>query len=245
MRPAGLCWQIMPSSRVITIPIVISVLRQVSPRTILDVGVGFGKFGFLFREYTDIVGSAKEPGRYPKSGWKVRIDGIEGHAPYIHDAHRYIYDDLHIGEASAVLPTLGRYDLIFLGDVVEHLPMEQGKALLALALEKADRCVLAVTPRYDTGQGCLHDNPLEIHQSVWTPADFRSLGPCKITFADAATYIVAYPRNGVTKLHLRPMRSRSRAVLLARRFTRFVEKRSWRLGRMLHAIGKLFRLDEA
>ena len=44
----------MPSSRPNTIPTVIHLVRQIKPKSILDVGVGFGKWGHLFREYTDI-----------------------------------------------------------------------------------------------------------------------------------------------------------------------------------------------
>ncbi len=39
----------MPSSRPNIIPIVIHLIRQLKPRSILDVGVGFGKWGHLFR----------------------------------------------------------------------------------------------------------------------------------------------------------------------------------------------------
>ena len=70
----------MPSSRPNTIPAVVHLLRQIQPRSILDVGVGFGKWGHLFREYTDIHESENDPARYPKKNWHVRIDGIEGFA---------------------------------------------------------------------------------------------------------------------------------------------------------------------
>ena len=54
----------MPSSRPNTIPTVINLLRQLKPQSILDVGVGFGKWGHLFREYTDILEAEHEPARY-------------------------------------------------------------------------------------------------------------------------------------------------------------------------------------
>ena len=50
----------MPSSRPNTIPTVIHIVKQLRPSSILDVGVGFGKWGHLFREYTDIV-AARRP----------------------------------------------------------------------------------------------------------------------------------------------------------------------------------------
>src|ERR1043166_5420096 len=109
----------MPSSRPNIIPTVVHLLRQLKPRSILDVGVGFGKWGHLFREYTDILESERDPTRYERANWKVQIDGIEGFAAYITEMHRYIYNEIHIGNAVDLLPKLGCYDLIFMGDIIE------------------------------------------------------------------------------------------------------------------------------
>src|SRR6059036_3946823 len=110
----------MPSSRPNTIPTIIHLIQQLKPRSILDVGVGFGKWGHLFREYTDILEAERDPGRYQREGWQVRIDGIEGHAAYLTPMHRFLYNAIHLGDAGALLKTLPVYDLIFLGDILEH-----------------------------------------------------------------------------------------------------------------------------
>jgi len=106
----------MPSSRPNTIPTVIHLIRQLKPRSILDVGVGFGKWGHLFREYTDINESERDSKRYERNNWKVRIDGIEGNASYITDMHRYLYNEIHLGNARTVLRELPDHDIIFMGD---------------------------------------------------------------------------------------------------------------------------------
>jgi hypothetical protein len=123
----------------------------------------------------------------------VQIDGIEGFKNYLHDGHKFIYDNIHIGNAIDVLPTLGSYDVIFFGDIIEHFSMEQGKILIRAAIERSKKCVILTTPRYDTSQPDLCDNPLERHQSVWGPKDFHSLGKCLVALADKGTYVVAYP----------------------------------------------------
>src|SRR5262245_23881925 len=82
----------MPSSRPNTIPTVIHLIRQLKPQSILDVGIGFGKWGHLFREYTDIHEAEHEPARYERQNWRVRIDGIEGFARYVTPMHRYLYN---------------------------------------------------------------------------------------------------------------------------------------------------------
>ena len=127
----------MPSSRPTTIPVVIHLLRQLKPRSILDVGVGFGKWGHLFREYTDINEAERDPARYQRENWQVRIDGIEGHAAYLTDLHRFLYNEIHVGDAAELLPRLPRYDLIFLGDIIEHFEKEAGRRLLDEALSLA------------------------------------------------------------------------------------------------------------
>ena len=162
----------MPSSRPTTIPVVIHLLRQLRPRSILDVGIGFGKWGHLFREYTDINEAERDPARYARTGWQIRIDGIEGYAPYITEMHRYLYHEIHVGNAAKILPTLGSYDLVFLGDIIEHFEKRDGKALLDRALERAVKAVIVSTPKFETEQEDLCGNELERHRSLWSAADF-------------------------------------------------------------------------
>src|SRR5580765_7944388 len=120
----------MPSSRPSTIPVVINLLRQLQPQSILDVGVGFGKWGHLFREYTDILESERDPERYRRENWQVKIDGIEGFDAYLTDMHRYLYNTLYTGDALEVIKKVGNYDLVFLGDIIEHFDKEKGFELL-------------------------------------------------------------------------------------------------------------------
>ena len=183
----------MPSSRASTIPYVIYAVKQVQPESILDVGVGFGKWGYLFREYTDVIKSERNPRRYDKTGWKIRIEGIEAHRPYLHQGHEFIYDKIHIGNAEEILPNLGKFDFIFFGDIIEHFPIETGGKLLRTAMSHANKCVMLTTPKFDTGQSDSGNNPLEQHRSVWTPKDFHTLGECLMKLADKSTYVVAYP----------------------------------------------------
>src|SRR4030095_10541174 len=109
----------MPSSRPNAIPTIIHLVRQLKPRSILDVGVGFGKWGHLFREYTDILEAERDPARYQRQNWQVRIDGIEGFPDYLTDMHRFIYNSIHCGDARLLIRSLGQYDLIFFGDIIE------------------------------------------------------------------------------------------------------------------------------
>ena len=64
----------------------LDALGERQPLRILDVGVGFGKWGHLFREYTDINEAEHDPARYARENWRVQIDGIEGFGALVFSA---------------------------------------------------------------------------------------------------------------------------------------------------------------
>ena len=193
----------MPSSRAHTIPTVIHLVRQIKPESILDVGIGFGKWGHLFREYTDILAAEKDPPRYQRANWKVRVDGIEGHAEYVTDMHRYLYDDIHVGDACTIVRFLRQYDMIFMGDIIEHLEKERGRKLLCDAIDKAKKMLIVSTPKGDTGQEALCGNDLERHRSVWSAKEFRAFEGARVVTIERATLIAVITKPGVT-VSLRP-----------------------------------------
>jgi len=182
----------MPSSRPAAIPAIISLLRQIRPGSILDVGIGFGKWGILFREYTDILASEAEPARYHRAGWKVVIDGIEGFPRYIGPHQQYIYNNIFIGDAMAVMKGLKAYDFIFVGDVIEHFQKADGAAFIEEALKHANRYIILSTPAHETHQGALCENVLETHRSLWCERDFVRLGNCRVTRAPGDILLAQY-----------------------------------------------------
>ena len=197
----------MPSSRPNTIPTVIHLLRQLKPKSILDVGVGFGKWGHLFREYTDILEAEHEPARYQRKNWRVRIDGIEGHAAYLTPMHRFLYDHIHVGDAARLLRKLPRYDLIFLGDIIEHFDKAAGLALLSDAFARATKAVIVSTPKFETEQENLCGNELERHRSLWSAKDFQRFPGAAVKTVDGTTLLAVLPKPGTPKLESKPPRS--------------------------------------
>ncbi len=160
----------MPTSTYSQIPIVISYLQKVRPQSILDVGLGNGKMGFLARDFLDVMLGE----RHLKKDWKVIIDGIEIFADYIQDHQKAIYNDIYIGDAYEVIDNLGKYDLICLGDVLEHF--EKKRALMFM-----DKCfrhckghmLLSIPLGENWKQPELYGNPHEEHLSFWKPEDFE------------------------------------------------------------------------
>ncbi|MBI3853884.1 MAG: class I SAM-dependent methyltransferase [Verrucomicrobia bacterium] len=187
----------MPSSRPNTIPTVIHLIRQFNPKSILDVGVGFGKWGHLFREYTDINEAEKDPARYQRRNWRVRIDGIEGHADYLTPMHRYLYNNIFVGDARALMKKLPPYDLVFIGDVIEHFTKPAGFQLLRAALKKARKAVIVTTPKYETWQEDLCGNELERHRSLWAAKDFHQFDNATVKVIDRATLLAVIVKASV------------------------------------------------
>jgi hypothetical protein len=190
----------VPSSSPDAIPAVISLLGRIQPASILDVGTGFGKWGLLFREYTDIVNSERDPARYRRENWKVRIEGIEGFPGYITPVHHYVYDQVHLGQVREVLPRLGTYDLIFIGDVIEHLPKEIGRQLILETLAHAQRYLILTTPRFWYNQAAVCGNELEKHLSLWSAQDFKRIAPAEVVVTPGEVLIAIYARPGQKKI---------------------------------------------
>jgi 2-polyprenyl-3-methyl-5-hydroxy-6-metoxy-1,4-benzoquinol methylase len=161
----------MPTCDPSVIPVVIGRVMKLRPRSILDVGAGMGKWGLLFREYLE----GWHHHRYKRDRWQVKIDGIEIFGDYIQDWHRAIYDSIVPGDVRRVFTgdLMGlHYDLIFMGDVIEHMPKQDGWKLLK---ELPYRTCIISTPNFPTR---VHRNPENVHQdhlSRWSAEDFRTL----------------------------------------------------------------------
>ena len=138
---------------------------KIQPKSVLDIGVGYGKWGFLCREYSDINAH-----HYHPETWQVRIDGIEAFPEYATPLYSYIYNDIHYGDIRDILPTLPDYDLVIIGDVIEHFTKEDGKQLLS-QLRKKSRYILLSSPTVFFTQE-MFDNDYETHRSLWTVHDF-------------------------------------------------------------------------
>jgi len=154
----------MPTSRANHIPALIDIVLSKKPKSILDIGVGFGSKGMLFREYCDVW-------RGNCYDWKTTIHGIEIFSEYITDLQQRIYDEIFIGNALDIIENLGHYDMIYIGDVIEHFSKEDGEKLIDKMNKHADTVVI-VTPKKVSKQGAVFGNEHESHISEWAEIDF-------------------------------------------------------------------------
>lgn len=146
----------------------IELVRKLNPKSILDIGVGFGRWGILFREFLEIWENAKY-----KGDWDRIIDGVEIFPGYIKDYHKYFYNNIYIEDALDFLRRTGsKYDLINFGDVIEHFTKKEGEELIELSLEKGKYVLINIPIGKHWAQQGTEDNPYEAHKSVWYNNDF-------------------------------------------------------------------------
>ncbi len=161
----------MPTSHPHQLNEIVELVVLTNPKSLLDIGIGNGKYGFLAREFLEIYAAQQDYGQRSH-----RIDGVEAYPRYVTDIHRAIYDSIFIGDALEVLPKLEiRYDLILLVDVLEHFTRDDGMAILDWCVRRA-RNVIVSTPLFVEGQEDSFSNPYEIHKSQWTAKDFGRFG---------------------------------------------------------------------
>jgi len=164
----------MPSSSKYTITPVLEAIEQINPKSVLDVGIGFGKWGFLLRESLEIFRGHNNPYAHEgKLKWSLKIDGVEVFDRYITDVQRNIYDQIIIGDIRFLIDRLNNYDLILLGDVIEHFTKAEGLALLRKCYDKCNMAVLITTPIHFFPQKDKFANIFEMHKSLWTRRDFK------------------------------------------------------------------------
>jgi hypothetical protein len=172
----------MPTSQKDQIPQIISVVQQVRPASVLDLGLGFGKYGFLLREYLDVatsIGLLPPPKTTDGTNGapKVFIDGVEGCSRYVGGLQHEVYNriiEMNVLDACKTLSS-GSYDCCLLIDVLEHLTSAEGWELLG-QIRRISRSAVVSTPKRFYAQGDVCGNPLERHISVWTRRQLAAAG---------------------------------------------------------------------
>ncbi|MFT6969801.1 MAG: hypothetical protein ACJAXX_000362 [Roseivirga sp.] len=177
----------MPTSHPHQLNEIVNLTTLLKPKTVMEIGVGFGKYGLLLREYLEIWGEGEV-----YKDWLRKIDGIEIFESYIMDHHRLIYDEIFIGNAVDIMPHRDCYDLILLVDVLEHIDYENAISLLNICRQKSKHIIIS-TPKDIGHQGAGYDNIYESHVSQWNRKSLRkALGGEVLFITNPHSHICLY-----------------------------------------------------
>lgn len=116
--------------------------------SILDVGAGKGKYRLLLPEYS----------------W---VDAVEIWEPYVRgfrlrEMYRQVYERDVVELASEFAMADVKYDVIIMGDVLEHLSVNDAMSTLHYLHKVTDEIIVVVPYEYEQGEE--HGNPYQAHK---------------------------------------------------------------------------------
>ena len=157
----------MPSSMHYNHRFIIDHIINSKPMSVLDIGCGYGKWGFLTREYRE----AHEDRCYPEQ-WEVRVEGVEIWERYVMKLPwlKDLYDHIFINDITRVVKSLKPYDIIIAGDVIEHISKHVAKMVMRELIARAKKIFILSIPLGEgwLGNAIVDGNQYENHLSTWT-----------------------------------------------------------------------------
>lgn len=158
----------MPIGSYAVVPYLAHALAVRQPRSVLDLGIGFGGGGAVVREWLDL-------GIKP---WRTFLVGVEVWPDY----RGPLWDLYNVVLTESIDAYLARtadaFDCVILNDVLEHFEKPAGLALLAAVkrLVSPGGMFLVSTPAEFFEQGAVYGNEYERHRSLWSAEELASLG---------------------------------------------------------------------
>ncbi len=145
---------------------ILEIIRKINPVKILDVNVGFGRWGILCRELLerDNQGKIRRPDL-----WNLKIDGVEHiESTYLQSYHDIFYDNIYRQDINGFLENhIDLYDLTIFSDILENTDKVKAFSMINNAME-ISRFILVYVKLGDH-----NTNDLE-RVSVWTQEDFMN-----------------------------------------------------------------------
>jgi len=180
----------MPISDYRHIPQVLDEVYLLQPETVLELGIGFGKWGVLLREVLDAM-----YGRCREDQWKRQIWGVEAWFEYKNPCWG-AYQSVTRGDFTKPLPggikedMLVGWDLVMMMDSLEHLPREVGRPFLASLVENNKRVIISVPNGYMPQDEAVYGNEYEKHR--WTfkgMEEFERFAGVKLLYQGLCTVV--------------------------------------------------------
>src|SRR5437588_2375683 len=128
----------MPSSDFGNLTPLIQAVFELRPKSVLDLGAGFGKYGMLCREYLDVA-----LGRPFKADWKTFIVGVDGFAAYRNAIHDFVYDEFRVENFMENAERYQGFELVLMIDSLEHVEKATGLELLGNLIRKNKNVIVS------------------------------------------------------------------------------------------------------
>lgn len=158
----------MPIGSYAAIPSLAQTLIAARPRSVLDLGLGFGGGGVAVREWLDL-------GVRP---FKTYLVGVECWADYRNPVWD-LYNIVHVQTIESFLQHCSeRFDCVLFSDVLEHFPKQAGRGVIEAAKKvvASPGLLVVVTPAVYFAQEAVYGNERERHQSYWSSDDLEHCG---------------------------------------------------------------------
>jgi hypothetical protein len=191
---------------------ILDFLSWLQPSSILDIGAGFGRWGFLCRCHLGPGESLRT-----NAAQSLRIDAIEAFQPNINAVYESVYNRVYKGELQSMMPGLGKYDVIICSHVIEHLEKEEGRKQIAQMFDHAVQALVVGVPIADCLRSPVGGNPYEAHRSIWRKEDFSGENVLfrKFPFTKGLDVGVAiYPKSAEARWLVKTMRNPLRSFLV-------------------------------
>jgi hypothetical protein len=167
----------MASSFIEQIPVVMGIIKQLrenkpNRHRMLDIGKGFGKYGFLTHEYFGLdFSDTPDPTKTLREQSRWTIDAVEIQPAYMWPHIDHIYETVYQGDILELYPNLPAYDIVLMTDVIEHLDKQPAIDLVKHLLGTG-AVVVVSTPAKFFHQD-VFKSEWEHHRSHWRVKDFE------------------------------------------------------------------------
>lgn len=159
----------MPTSDFANIAPIMSEVHRLQPERMIELGVGFGKFGALCRETLDGI-----YGRCRPDQWERQIHGVEIWEPYRNPVWG-AYNEVTIGDFTVEAPV--GWDLVLMVDSLEHLDPERGAAFLEHLVNRNRHVVISVPNGPMPQDEPVFGNAHERHLTTYYGREFNKYDP--------------------------------------------------------------------
>lgn len=137
-----------------------SMVQLLQPSTVLDIGPGAGKYGRMIRDVAS------------REGFPTHVTACEIDESYVEQFRlREVYDTVIVDDVMNLIDQpQTRFDLVIIGDCIEHLRKSSGIDLLNFLVYRTGYICIVYPDRFiqDDWEG----HAAEAHISTWSEADF-------------------------------------------------------------------------